>query len=101
MNENDLHSKVEAEIDNGIYDKELWETALNKHNGDELAAKDEYLKLRTEQIAKNTRTDEYQINNAPSREPVKKRNIVVGISILVLLVVLIIVLGFLLHGYFN
>lgn len=107
MKDEELYQVVRKELEDGIFDEDLWQRALAENNNDEVEAEEDYIEWRanalkqSEVIPDESSNDPVSGEPKPSREPVKKRNIVIGISLLVLLFALIILLGFLLHNYFN
>ena len=107
MENNELYDIVIAEIKDGIYDEELWQKALNDNNNDLRAAEQEYIELRAAQLKQGNFNQQQmpQVEDReefrPSRKPVKKRNIIIGITLLFLLIVLLVFLGNLLHEYFS
>jgi len=107
MEEGELYNIVNAEIHDRKYDEDLWLKALKDNNGNEITAKREYLELRVAQLKEEivnqqtlTEATEEQIRK-PIREPVKKRNIIIGITLIVLAIILLVFLGDLLVGYFG
>lgn len=107
MENNELYDIVNAEMRDGIYDEELWQKALNDNNGEIAIAEQEYIELRAAQLKQNnfnqqqTPQVEDRQDFKPSRKPVKRRNIIIGITLLFLLIVLLVFLGNLLHEYFS
>lgn len=108
MDEQDFYVQAENELRDGNYDEALWEKFLIENEGDRAKAEKDYIETRASQMrdqkftpgqTRETGTETYEFH--PSRKPVKKRNIAIGITLLILLLVLVIFLGFLLHDYFN
>ncbi len=107
MNENELYEIVINEIRDGIYNEELWQRVLSDNNENVDEAESEYIELRIIQLRREeenklfSQTSENENQFSLSRKPANKRNIFIGITILFLLVVFIVLLGYLLHDYFN
>ncbi len=109
MNEYELYRRVEQEMRDGIIDQDLWRQSLEDQNGDEISAKERYIEYRiAEFIQEQLNKNEYEFSSNESYDnpkhnykSVKKRNIIIGISLLALLFILVILLGLLLHRYFN
>lgn len=105
----ELYQVVRKELKDGFFDEDLWQRALAENNNNEVEAEHDYIELRVNALEqlKDSREGTDSISegeisdHGPSREPVKKRNIIIGVSLLVLLFAFIILLGFLLHDYFN
>ncbi|MDZ7764975.1 MAG: hypothetical protein U5K00_11165 [Melioribacteraceae bacterium] len=107
MRDEELYQVVRNELQDGIFDEDLWQRALAENNNNKVEAEDDYIEWRVDAL-KQSEDIPGEISNVPetgepkpSREPVKKRNIIIGISLLILLFIMIILLGFLLHDYFN
>ena len=106
MKERALYINVEKEMNDGIYDEELWRKALEDNGGDEAAAQKEYIEFRVAQLQQddvNAQQQDENINAEIShkKERVNKKTVAIGLTILFILVVFIVFLGFLLNDYFN